>query len=245
MLSVMIVDDDINMRMILRKSIKTYEGLEVIGEAADGQEALVIASTEEVDIALMDVDMPGLSGIETAKQMLDIHPKCAIVFITAHDDYMSDAFEMFAFDYIVKPFRLERLHKTIEKLIEQKSLFVQKDKELSSMFSEELLFKVKDGMVIIKKEEIIMVERENRQTVIVTSHGEFIINKTLQEIEELLGNKSFLRSHKSYIIRIEAIEALKVYGRWTYVVKLKGTKHDALLTKENAKVLKSMFNEIE
>lgn len=245
MLRLMIVDDEVNMRLVLRKAALAYEGVELVGEAASGEDALEIISELEVDIAFMDVDMPGISGVEAAKQILDINPKCAIVFITAHDDYMSDAFELFAFDYIVKPFKLERLHKTLDKLIEQKSSFMPKEKEIPLVVTDDLLLKVKDGMVIVKKEDIILVERENRQTVIVTNRGEFVISKSLQEVEEMLGDKGFLRSHKSYIIRIDAVEALSVYGRWTYVVKLKGTKHDALLTKDNAKRLTSMFNTVD
>lgn len=245
MLRLMIVDDDVHMRMALRKAVIAYDGFEVCGEAASGEEAVAIMESMSVDIAFMDVDMPGINGVETARLILDINPKCAIIFITAHDDYMSQAFELYAFDYIVKPFKIDRLHTTMDRLIQQKTQFLQNNRSPEIEVNDDLLLKVKDGMVVVKKEDVLLVERENRQTVIVTRRGEFIISKSLQEVEVMLGDKGFLRSHKSYIIRIDAVEALKVYGRWTYIVKFKGTKHDALITREKAKALTDMFRIVE
>lgn len=245
MLRLMIADDDPSMRLILRKAVETMQGIELVAQAKTGNEAISIVAKETIDVAFLDVDMPGLNGVEVAKLVVDINPKCAIIFITAHEDYMKDAFELFAFDYIMKPFKLERLHKTIHKLIEQKTQFMQRAKVTSDLISEDLMLKVKDGMVIVKKEDIILIEREDRQTVVITKSGEFALNKSLQDMEAILDDSAFIRSHKSYIIRIDAIESMQVYGRWTYIVKLKGTKHDALLTKEKAKALETKFVSFE
>ena len=96
-------------------------------------------------------------------------------------------------------------------------------------------------MVVVKKEDILLVERQNRQTVIISKHGEFAFNRTLQEVEGILSDQDFIRSHKSYIIRLSAIRSLEIYGRWTYIVKFNGTDHDALITKEKAKDLEKRF----
>jgi two-component system LytT family response regulator len=87
-----------------------------------------------------------------------------------------------------------------------------------------------------------MIERENRCSVIITAKEHYSINKSLSDLESILPQDAFLRTHKSYIVRLDKIEKLNVYGRWTYVVKLKGTKKDALLTKEKAKILETIFN---
>ncbi len=241
MLRLLIADDDQNMRLVLKKAVARHEGLELVADVATGQDAVAVFDIETIDVAFLDVDMPGLDGIETAKMILDMNPKCAIVFITAHDSYMQDAFELYAFDYIVKPFKLERLDKTIERIMEQKSVIAVPPKMPDIHLSDELLFKVRDGMVVVKKDDILMVERQNRQTVIITKHGEFAFNRTLQEVQNILDDDDFLRSHKSYIIRLSAIRTLEIYGRWTYVVKFNGTSHDALITKEKAKDLEKRF----
>jgi len=241
MLRLLIADDDANMRLVLKKAVARHTELELVADVGSGQDALAFFEEAAIDVAFLDVDMPGLDGIETAKLILDMNPKCAIVFITAHDSYMQDAFELYAFDYIMKPFKLQRLDKTIERILDQQNAITAPLKRPEEHLGDELLFKVRDGMVVIKKEDIILVERQNRQTVIISKHGEFALNKTLQEVESILSDDDFIRAHKSYIIRLSAIRSLEIYGRWTYIVKFNGTDHDALITKEKAKDLEKRF----
>jgi len=245
MLKLLIADDDDAMRLVLKKAVARHEGLNLVADVASGHEAVAKFEALGPDVAFLDVDMPGLDGVETARMILDMNPRCAIVFITAHDSYMKDAFELYAFDYIVKPFKLERLDKTIERILGQKHAIVSDQKAPDKHLGDELLFKVRDGMVVVKKQDILMIERQNRQTVIITKHGEFAFNKTLQEVEGILDDHDFVRSHKSYIIRLSAIKSLEIYGRWTYVVKFNGTDHDALITKEKAKDLEKRFMTLE
>lgn len=242
MLNLLIADDDKNMRLVLERAVGKYDQINLVAQVASGGEAVASFEALSPDVAFLDVDMPGLDGVETARMILDMNPKCAIVFITAHDSYMKDAFELYAFDYIVKPFKLSRLEQTIERILAQKDTIVSGEAPTEKHQNEELLFKVKEGMVMVKKEDILMVERQNRQTVIITKNGQFAFNKTLQEVEAVLKDDDFLRAHKSYIIRLSAIKRLEVYGRWTYIVKLNGTDKDALITKEKAKYLEERFN---
>lgn len=245
MLKLLIADDDKNMRLVLGKAVAKYDQINLVAQVASGGEAVASFEALSPDVAFLDVDMPGLDGVETARMILDMNPKCAIVFITAHDSYMKDAFELYAFDYIVKPFKLARLEQTIERILAQKDTITNKKVPTKERQNEELLFKVKEGMVMVKKEDIIMVERQNRQTVVITKNGQFAFNKTLQEVEGVLRDDDFLRAHKSYIIRLSAIKSLEVYGRWTYIVKLKGTDKDALITKEKAKYLEERFRTLD
>ena len=120
MIRLIMADDDQNMRFVLKKALSKYDEIQLISDVGSGQEAVALFEAHDIDVAFLDVDMPGLNGVETAKMILDINPKCAIVFITAHDEYMKDAFELYAYDYIVKPFKLERLNQTIERLLELK-----------------------------------------------------------------------------------------------------------------------------
>jgi len=242
---VLIADDDKSMRFVLRKALEKHEGIEIGKEVVNGAEAVCAFEEDCFDAAFLDVDMPVLDGIEAAKLILDISPKCMIVFVTAHEEYMQEAFELYAFDYMVKPFKLERLKQTIVRMGEFQEAKAENDepvREKIEAISNDLLLKVKDGLVVVKPEDIIMIERENRSSVIVTEKELFMINKPLGELEALLPADEFLRTHKSYIIRLDKITKMSVYGRWTYVVKLKGTKKDALLTKEKAKILESIFN---
>ncbi len=242
---VLIADDDKSMRFVLKKALEKIDEIEIGAEVIDGAEAVAAFEDNTFDAAFLDVDMPTLDGIEAAKLILDINPKCMVVFVTAHEEYMQEAFELYAFDYMVKPFKLDRLKQTIKRMCEFRQAqedSVNEVQEKVEAVSNDLLLKVKDGLVVVKPEDIIMIERENRSSVIITERDHFAINKPLGELEALLPEDEFLRTHKSYIIRLDRIEKMSIYGRWTYVVKLKGTKKDALLTKEKAKILETIFN---
>lgn len=241
---VLIADDDVSMRFVLKKALEKIEDIQVACEASNGSEAVLAFDQQSFDAAFLDVDMPVLDGIEAAKLILDINPKCLIVFVTAHEKYMQEAFELYAFDYMVKPFKLERLNHTVERMKEFMKDKVEVIREKVDAYSADLLLKVKDGLVVVRPEEIIMIEREDRSSVIITEKEHYSINKTLNELEAILPKDEFLRTHKSYIIRLDKIEKMSIYGRWTYVVKLKGTKKDALMTKEKAKVLETLYNSI-
>jgi two-component system, LytTR family, response regulator len=240
---VIIADDDKSMRFVLRKALEKNSQITIGCEVQNGAEAVSAFENDTFDAAFLDVDMPVLDGIEAAKLILDINPKCIIVFITAHEEYMQEAFELYAFDYMVKPFKLERFNQTIQRMLEFKQVMgkTSSNQVKVEATNSDLLLKVKEGMVVVRPEDILMIERENRSSIIITEKEHYSINKTLSELEAILPADEFIRAHKSYIIRLDKIDKMSIYGRWTYLVKLKGTKKDALLTKEKAKVLETLF----
>lgn len=228
-LNVIIVDDDKNMRFILKKALSKIIYIEIIGEASNGKEAIDLFERLKPDGVFMDVEMPNMDGIEAAKLMLDIQPKVMLVFITAHQQYMPQAFELYAFDYMVKPFKLERLKETVKRM------------QITSppAKSNTIMIKNREETAILNQNEIILVQRENRNTIIVTSTGRHSTNQTLLELEEKLDKSMFIRSHKSYIINCNRIKKMLPYGRWTYIVQFDCIAEDALITSEKAKELET------
>lgn len=244
-LKVLIGDDEDGMRLVLKKAIEKIEGFKLIGEAEDGE--AVLSKVEELhpEVIFLDVEMPKLSGIECAKKIIDINPKIIIIFATAHEIYMSDAFQLYAFDYIVKPFKLDRIYQTLNRI---KALNEHKNEE--NMFKiirhekglEKILIKSKEGISFIDMKDIVIIQREDRNTVIYTIDNSYITSEGLSEIEERLDQTQFFRSHKSYIINLSMINKIYPYGRWTYIIKLKNTDKDALLTHDRYDVLKEIFS---
>lgn len=100
----------------------------------------------------------------------------------------------------------------------------------------------REGVSFVDLEKILLVQREERSTVLYTTDGErYVTGDTLTEMEERLPKDAFFRCHKSYIINLSHIKDITPYGRWTYVVRLEGTKHDALITHEKYEELERMF----
>lgn len=113
---VAIADDEEGMRLILRKLIEGEEGFSLCGEAKDGQELLALAAEKRPQVCILDVEMPGMSGLECARLLQDTDPQTVLVFATAHEGYMAEAFEVYAFDYWVKPFKLDRAKQTLGRI---------------------------------------------------------------------------------------------------------------------------------
>jgi len=241
---VLIADDDQGMRLVLKKALSKVEGFELIGEAEDGNAAFCFCESKKPDVIFMDVEMPLLNGIDCAKKVLDINPKTIIIFATAHEEYMSDAFELYAFDYLVKPFKLKRINQTLERI---KSVSINLNqpplKQLGTpnKVLEKLVVKNKEGISFINMDEIILIQRENRSTAIYTKDERYITSDGLSDLEERLDSSIFFRSHKSYIINLLMIHKIFPYGRWTYVVRLKNTDKDALMTHEHYEELQEIF----
>lgn len=241
----LIGDDEQGMRMVLRKAIEKIEGFKLIGEAADGEAVLSFVEESWPDVVFLDVEMPRLNGIECAKRIMDVNPKTIIVFATAHATYMTDAFQLYAFDYIVKPFKLDRIYQTLNRI---KALNNEENQEVMHKIIryekglDKILIKNKDGISFVDTKDIVIVQREDRNTVIYTVDNRYITSEALSELEDKLDKNQFFRSHKSYIINLSMISKIYPYGRWTYVVKLKNTDKDALLTHVQYEVLKEIFS---
>ena len=179
-LRVLIADDDAGMRTVMRKIIAKVEGFTLVAEAGDGKTTLELTEQLKPNVVFLDVEMPQMSGVECARAIQDMDPSIVIIFATAHDTYMGDAFEVYAFDYLVKPFKVDRVIQTLERARDR------------------------------------LLRRD--------AHSD-----------------AFFRCHKSYIINLNHIKDITPYGRWTYVVRLENTKHDALITHEKYEELERMF----
>lgn len=244
-LRILTADDDAGMRLIMRKLIERADGYVHVGEAEDGDQLLAMYEELRPDVVFMDVEMPGKTGIECARVIQDKDPRTVIVFATAHEEYMRSAFEVYAFDYLVKPFKAERALNTFGLIRDRLSGTEEKKISPPPMMkpvARRLMLKHKDGLSFLDLEDIVLVQREERVTTIYTADGgKYISTDTLSEIDEKLPDDMFFRSHKSYIVNLAHIESVSPYGRWTYVIKLAGLKLDALMTHERFADLQKMY----
>ncbi|MDO5377163.1 MAG: LytTR family DNA-binding domain-containing protein [Clostridia bacterium] len=251
---VVIADDEPGMRMILRKMISRAEGFTLCAEAENGTQLLQLVERYHPQVCFLDVEMPGMTGLECAKAIQDTDPRTILVFATAHDDYMAQAFEVYAFDYMVKPFKLERVTKTLERIrkvtlapSEGETLTPRSGTkaalEAKGAATGRIMLHHKDGVNFVSQADILLVQRENRSTVLYATQGRrFETGEALGDVEARLDPAIFFRCHKSYIINLGVIDSITPYGRWTYVVHLTGTDRDALITHEKYEELEKMFS---
>ena len=239
-----LVEDDAGIRILLRKIIEQNEGFEVVAEADNLKDAVLQFTKFKPEVVFLDIEIKGANGLECAKIIADMEPKTKIIFATAHAEYRSDAFEVYAFDYLVKPFPIERVNQTLDRIRELSA--PPKNDELDKIVKYEkgldkLLVKGKESLSFIDIKDIILIQRENSTTVIYTKNDSFTTSASLTEIETKLDPEQFMRSHKSYLINLSQIKKIEPYGRWTYIVIFKDLKKDALITSEKFDEIKKKF----
>lgn len=256
-LKVLIADDNEGMHLVLRKIIGQVEGFELVGAAEDGDACIALAEQTRPDVCFLDVQMPGKDGIECARILQDMNPRTVIVFATAHEEYMGDAFSLYAFDYLLKPFDVERVKQTLRRI--QRTLGARSGKTeeepdtgqpgtarlapTPKAMPGRLLLKNREGAAFVDLEDILLVQRENRSTVIYAKGDvRHVTSDSLGDMEKKLAGGPFFRCHKSYIINISHIDNITTYGRWTYIARLRGTKQDALITHDKFEELQNMFS---
>lgn len=243
---ILIADDDDGMRLIMRRFVEKAGGFQIVGEAKDGRELIRLNEQTHPQVILLDVEMPVMTGVECARIIQDINPKTILVFATAHEKYMGDAFEVYAFDYLLKPFREQRVMKTLalirSRLAEEAEERAVKPETPRNVAPRKLMLRHKEGVSFVDMEDVLLIQREERSTVLYLAGGERLVTSdSLSELDERLPDDMFFRTHKSYVVGLRHIDSITPYGRWTYVVKLRGTTHDALVTAERLEILQKMF----
>ncbi len=242
-MKVLLVEDESGIRLLLRKIVEKNKEFQVAGEADNLTDAVTLFHRTKPDVVFLDIEISGASGLDCAKIIADVNPKTKIIFATAHAEYMSNAFEVYAFDYLLKPFNVERVNQTLQRILD---LSRQKAEPLERIVKyekglEKLLVKGRESMSFVDIRDIILVQREEGSTVIYTAKDSFSTSAGLGEIEEKLDPQQFMRSHKSYIINVSQIRKIEPYGRWTYIVTFKDLKQDALITQEKYEEIKRRF----
>ncbi len=201
----MVVDDDVVDRMTALAFIEDFSFMKVLGEYSSPVQALAAAEKNMPDVLFLDIDMPGMSGLELRKQLLQV-PAC--IFITSYPDYAVEGFEMAALDFLLKPFTDERFAKTMERL--QQYLEIHKKAGLlAHTIGADTVF-IKDGHSQIKLQlhEIIYLEALKNYTRIITADKKYTILTPLGTLIQEKPFSSFIRIHRSYAVQKHFIKKI-------------------------------------
>lgn len=193
-----IVDDNEVDRLTTIAFARRYPFLQITGVFASAEEALTLASQQPPDVMLLDIDMPGLSGLELRDYLLDI-PAC--IFITSYPDYAVESFEREALDFLVKPLKSDRFARSMERLQEY-MLMRKKASLLDNALGGDTIF-IKDGhqQVKINLHEVMYLEALKDYTSIVTPNRKYCVLSSLGNLLKEKNFQSFLRIHRSYAVQ--------------------------------------------
>jgi len=199
-----IVDDNPMARMALKQLVTQVSSLELVAECEDAREALSSLNSTQVDLLLLDIEMPEMTGLELTKKLGNSKP--LIIFTTAKKDYAVEAFELSVVDYLIKPIALPRFKQAIEKASEA----IESNKEELKVEEQGFVF-VKDNGVLkrISIDDILFLEAMGDYVKVHTSQKFHVVHATLKSIEEKLPAAKFIRVHRSYIVAINKIDYIQ------------------------------------
>ncbi|NMH73004.1 response regulator transcription factor [Bacillus sp. RO2] len=230
-----IVDDEPYSRDELKHLLEEHDCLQVIGEAATGEDALLLCMQQQPDVVFLDIEMPKMNGLDVAKHLKELKKSPLIVFATAFPNFAVDAFRHEAVDYLLKPFDEEQLSQTVCRLI--KHLFPEKE-PTPQPGSSRLAVEYENEIFYLDPLDILYISRDDRISRIHTNTRNFESKLALKDLEERLHDYPFFRIHKSYLVNLNYVTKLTPWFNGAYMLELTGSPEKLSVSRNYVKALR-------
>ncbi|SRR3712207_1948330 len=227
-----IVDDEFPAREELKYFIDKCSGIELLQEFGDSMDAFEYLQeyAMEVDILFLDIDMPELNGLSLGKIIRSLNPSMKIIFVTAYREYAVDAFEIQAFDYLLKPYSENRIEKLLSRLSGEK-------KQVSNKIS----ISVGEKIIVLDLEDIVVVEADKKETRVYTSKECYLTKMKISDWEEQLPKTQFYRCHRSYLINLGKVREIEPWFNNACMIHMENCPVKIPVSRNNMKEFKTLF----
>jgi len=227
-LKALIVDDEYPARQELRYLLNNFDNIEIVGEAANAQEALALIKALDYQVLFLDVSMPGMTGLELGAAIQELPKPPHVIFITAYDEYALQAFEVNAVDYLLKPVEPGRLKKAIDKVIkayqevaagasEKETPETGKGKPDAAQIKIDRIPAEKQGKtVLVAESDIFYAFTEQDYIYIKTFNDKLLTRFTLKDLTARLNPQMFFRTHRCYLVNLHKVKEIVPFFNGTY-----------------------------
>ena len=251
----LIADDEPLLRERLRGHLaRLWPQLEVVAEARNGREAIELFDAHRPQVVFLDVQMPGLNGVEAARV---VARRAEVVFVTAYEQYAVQAFEQGAIDYLVKPFDEERLAETVRRLTarlaappapppaDREAVLEELAAELrrrsaTSAYLQWIRASVGTSVRLIPVEQVAYLRADEKYTLVVWEGGEALIRKSIRELADELDPNRFAQIHRSVIVNLHQVVQVDRGPNETAEVRLKGRRELLPVSRSYVHVFRQM-----
>jgi two-component system response regulator LytT len=233
-LRAVVVDDEQLARDELCFLLDQIGGVDVVGQAGSGQEAIAAVEAIQPDVVFLDVQIPGITGFEVARRLLEANVTAQFVFVTAFDQYAIDAFDVNAVDYLLKPVEAPRLEQALHRLRRRISSDWPQDDQLAKIVRivadrqsrrDQMAIKVEERFLLVQADEIIYASLVDDTINIVTNRVAGTSNyRTLDELQARLDPHVFWRVHRSHLVNITKIKEIVPWFSRNYILRMKDAK---------------------
>ena len=229
----LIVDDEPLARAGVRRLLEDDEHIDVIGECADGAEAVVAILDQQPDAVLLDIKMPEMNGLDVVRT-IGVERMPLTVFITAYDEHALRAFELHAVDYLLKPFDDERFTQTMQRLksvfqtraaarLSEKLLNVLQDTQPKGQrYLSRIVVRTDGRTLLLRTSDVEWIEAADYYARIHAGGKSYLLRETMNELEAKLDPETFFRVHRSAIVNLEKVKEIQPYTRGEHVVIMNG-----------------------
>ena len=228
---VLIVDDEPLARSALEQALRGRNDIEMLDSAKDAIQALEMMQEENYDVLLVDIEMPGLSGIDLAHRLNNSNqPIPSIIFVTAHNQHAVAAFENQAVDYVLKPFSSARVNRALNVAFQR----TENDRAarllrtlpiLDALFAKprsKVAIKGKGRILFIDPDEVKVIRAEGNYVLLEKRSGSYLLRESLSAVAEKLKPHGFIRIHRSVLVNTSFVEEIQPWPTGEYVLKIKG-----------------------
>ncbi|APZ07467.1 MULTISPECIES: LytR/AlgR family response regulator transcription factor [Kosakonia] len=241
-MKVIIVEDEFLAQQELSWLIREHSQMEIVGTFDDGLDVLKYLQHNRVDAIFLDINIPSLDGVLLAQNISQFAHKPFIVFITAWKEHAVEAFELEAFDYILKPYQESRIVNMLQKL---ESAWQQQAGTASSPQSREnaTINLVKDERIIVTSiHDIYYAEAHEKMTFVYTKRESYVMPMNITEFCSKLPTAHFFRCHRSYCVNLDKIREIEPWFNNTYILRLRDLDFQVPVSRSKVKEFRQLMN---
>ena len=236
-----IVEDEVLAREELRYLIETHSKIKVEAEFEDGLDALKFLQNQEVDVLFLDINIPSIDGVLLAHNISKFSVKPYIVFITAYKEHAVEAFEVEAFDYILKPYSESRIFSMLARM---EAAHTQQHraipKQLQPSITKVNLYK-NEKIIVVDANDIYYAVAQEKTTEVVTKSEKYIMHLSISDFYERLPKDIFFRCHRSYLVNTEKIKEIVPWFNNTYLLRLNDIDAEIPVSRSKSKEFRQLM----
>ena len=238
MISCIIVEDELPAREELKYFLNEEKEIKLIAEFDNPLDTLNFLENNTTDVIFLDISMPDMNGISLGKIVIKMYPNMKIVFITAYKDYAVDAFEIKAFDYLLKPYSETRIRNLLKSLVNTET---EVTSSIKNSNLKKITVNIDERLYVISLNDVDYIEASEKETLIFSNQKKYISKIKISKWEEMLKGYNFYRCHRSFIINLDKITEIEQWFNSSWIIKIKNYTTAIPVSRNNIKELKEIF----
>jgi response regulator len=239
MINCIIVEDELPAREELKYFLNEEKEIKLIAEFDNPLDTLNFLENNTADVIFLDINMPDMNGISLGKIITKMYPDMKIVFITAYKDYAADAFEIKAFDYLLKPYSESRIKNLLKSLVNVKTELTSSIKNSSL---KKITVNIDERLYVISLNDIDYIEASEKETLIFSNQKKYVSKIKISKWEEMLKGDNFYRCHRSFIVNLDKITEIEQWFNSSWIIKIKNYTTAIPVSRNNIRELKELFS---